>query len=153
MRIKVARIFNTYGPRMQLNDGRVVSNFILQALRGEPITIYGDGRQIRAFCYVDDLVEGMMRLMATPATVTGPMNLGNASEVSVLELAETVIGLTRSPSRIVFQPLPEDDPVQRCPDLTRAKAVLGWQAQIPLEEGLARTIDDFRRRLAAGPHQ
>jgi UDP-glucuronate decarboxylase len=148
LRIKIARIFNTYGPRMQLNDGRVVSNFIMQALRGEPITVYGDGAQTRAFCYVDDLVEGLLRLMATPAGVTGPVNLGNASEISVRELAETVVRLTGSPSRIAFRPLPQDDPVQRCPDLARARALLSWQASVPLEDGLARTIDDFRRRLA-----
>ncbi len=151
MPIKVARIFNTYGPRMHLNDGRVVSNFILQALRHEPITVYGAGAQTRAFCYVDDLVEGLVRLMATPADVTGPINLGTAQEVTVLELAETIIRLARSRSKVVFRPLPEDDPGRRCPDLARAQSVLGWQPRVPLEEGLARTIDDFRRRLAPSP--
>ncbi len=148
MPIKVARIFNTYGPRMQLNDGRVVSNFILQALRGEPITIYGDGAQTRAFCYVDDLVEGLVRMMATPSECTGPINLGSAREVAVLELAKMVIRLTGSRSKVVACPLPEDDPVRRCPDLTQAKTVLGWEARVAFEDGLARTIEDFRRRVA-----
>jgi UDP-glucuronate decarboxylase len=148
--IKVARIFNTYGPRMQLNDGRVVSNFILQALQGAPITIYGEGAQTRAFCYVDDLVEGLVRLMATRPEVTGPINLGNPREVTVVELAEMVIRLTRSSSRIVSRALPPDDPAQRCPDVAQARAVLGWEARIPLEDGLARTIEDFRQRLPTG---
>jgi UDP-glucuronate decarboxylase len=148
--IKVARIFNTYGPRMHFNDGRVVSNFVLQALRHEPITIYGDGTQTRSFCFVEDLVEGLVRLMATPAATTGPINLGNAREVTVLDLAETVIRLTRSRSQLVFQALPEGDPVRRCPDLTLARAELDWQPRIALEDGLERTIDDFRRRLAGG---
>ena len=148
--IKVARIFNTYGPRMHFDDGRVVSNFVLQALRDEPITIYGDGTQTRSFCFVDDLVEGLVRLMATPAATTGPINLGNAREVTVLDLAETIIRLTRSRSQLVFQPLPEGDPVRRCPDLTLARAELDWQPRIALEDGLERTIEDFRRRLAGG---
>jgi UDP-glucuronate decarboxylase len=148
--IKVARIFNTYGPRMHFDDGRVVSNFVLQALRHEPITIYGDGTQTRSFCFVEDLVEGLVRLMATPAATTGPINLGNAREVTVLDLAETVIRLTRSRSQLVFHALPEGDPVRRCPDLTLARAELDWQPQIALEDGLERTIEDFRRRLAGG---
>jgi UDP-glucuronate decarboxylase len=151
MAIKVARIFNTYGPRMHLNDGRVVSNFILQALRHEPITVYGAGAQTRSFCYVDDLVEGLMRLMATPAEITGPINLGNAQEVTVLELAETIIRLAGSRSKVEFRPLPEDDPGRRCPDLSRARSILDWQAGVALEDGLARTIEDFRRRLAGSP--
>ncbi len=151
MAIKVARIFNTYGPRMHLNDGRVVSNFILQALCHEPITVYGAGAQTRSFCYVDDLVEGLVRLMATPAEITGPINLGNAQEVTVLELAETIIRLARSRSKVVFRPLPEDDPGRRCPDLSRAQSTLDWQARVPLEDGLARTIEDFRRRLTDSP--
>jgi UDP-glucuronate decarboxylase len=151
MAIKVARIFNTYGPRMHLNDGRVVSNFILQALRHEPITVYGAGAQTRSFCYVDDLVEGLVRLMATPAEITGPINLGNAQEVTVLELAETIIRLAGSRSKVEFRPLPEDDPGRRCPDLSRARSILDWQARVPLEDGLARTIEDFRRRLAGSP--
>jgi UDP-glucuronate decarboxylase len=150
MPIKVARIFNTYGPRMQLNDGRVVSNFIVQALQGAPLTIYGEGAQTRAFCYVDDLVEGLVRLMATPSEVTGPINLGNAREVTVVELAEMVIRLTRSSSRIVRLARPEDDPAQRCPDLAQARAALHWEARIPLEDGLARTVEDFRQRLPRG---
>ncbi len=151
MAIKVARIFNTYGPRMHLNDGRVVSNFILQALCHEPITVYGAGAQTRSFCYVDDLVEGLVRLMATPAEITGPINLGNAQEITVLELAETIIRLARSRSKVVFRPLPEDDPGRRCPDLSRARSILDWQARVPLEDGLARTIEDFRRRLTGSP--
>ncbi|SMH41147.1 UDP-glucuronic acid decarboxylase family protein [Azospirillum agricola] len=144
LEIKVARIFNTYGPRMHPNDGRVVSNFIMQALKGEPITIYGDGSQTRSFCYVDDLVEGLLRLMATGPDITGPINIGNPGEFTMLELAEKVIRLTGSSSRIVHLPLPQDDPRQRRPDITRAKNVLGWQPTIPLEEGLARAIPYFR---------
>ena len=146
-RIKVARIFNTYGPRMHPNDGRVVSNFIVQALTGADITIYGDGSQTRAFCYVDDLVEGLLRLMATDDDVTGPINIGNPAEIPVRVLAETVIRLTGSRSRLVRQPLPADDPVQRCPDITRARAVLDWQPTVALEEGLGRTIGYFERQL------
>jgi UDP-glucuronate decarboxylase len=142
--IRVARIFNTYGPRMHLRDGRVVSNFILQALAGEPITIYGDGSQTRAFCYVDDLVDGLVRLMAAADQVTGPINLGNPHEMSIRELAERIIGLTGSRATLVFKPLPADDPVQRCPDITLAKTTLGWQPRVPLEDGLKRTIAYFR---------
>ena len=144
VRIKVARIFNTYGPRMHPNDGRVVSNFIVQALRGEDITIYGNGGQTRAFCYVDDLIEGVVRMMGTGEAVTGPINLGNPVEVSIRALAELVIGLTGSSSRLVFRDLPQDDPVQRCPDISRARAVLGWEPVVGLEAGLGRTIAYFR---------
>ncbi|OGR34256.1 MAG: NAD-dependent dehydratase [Desulfuromonadales bacterium GWD2_61_12] len=150
LEIKVARIFNTYGPRMHPNDGRVVSNFIVQALRGEAITLYGDGRQTRSFCYVDDLVEGLMRLMATPAAVTGPMNLGNPVEFTIRQLAEAVIALTGSSSSLVFQPLPSDDPSQRQPDITLARQTLGWEPTVALEEGLRRTIAYFRGTAAAG---
>ena len=143
LQIKVARIFNTYGPRMHPNDGRVVSNFIVQALKGEPITVYGDGSQTRSFCYVDDLVEGLLRLMETDQTVTGPMNLGNPGEFTILELAETIIRLTKSRSRIERRPLPPDDPKQRQPDIIAAKQILKWQPEIPLEEGLRRTIEYF----------
>jgi UDP-glucuronate decarboxylase len=142
--IRVARIFNTYGPRMHLRDGRVVSNFILQALAGEPITLYGDGNQTRAFCYVDDMVDGLVRLMAAPDGVTGPINLGNPHEVSIRELAERIVSLTGSPSTLVFKPLPADDPVQRCPDITLARTTLDWAPQVPLEEGLKKTIAYFR---------
>ena len=147
-RIKVARIFNTYGPRMHPNDGRVVSNFIVQALRGEDLTIFGDGSQTRAFCYVDDLVEGLLRLMATGDAVTGPVNLGNPQEIPVRALAETVIRLVGSRSRLVSRPLPADDPVQRCPDIARARAMLGWQPTIALEDGLQRTIAYFDATLS-----
>ncbi len=145
--IKVARIFNTYGPRMHPNDGRVVSNFIVQALRGEPITLYGDGSQTRAFCFVNDLVEGFLRLMATGDDVTGPVNLGNPHEIPVRELAERIIRLTGSQSEIVFRPLPQDDPTQRCPDITLARKLLGWEPAVSLEEGLQRTIAYFARLL------
>jgi UDP-glucuronate decarboxylase len=148
LRIKVARIFNTYGPRMHPNDGRVVSNFIVQALRGEDITLFGDGGQTRAFCYVDDLIEGFLRLMATGEEVTGPINLGNPHEIPVRALAERVIALTGSRSSIVYRPLPQDDPMQRCPDITRARAVLGWEPSIALDDGLARTIAYFERLLS-----
>jgi UDP-glucuronate decarboxylase len=148
-RIKVARIFNTYGPRMHPNDGRVVSNFIVQALKGEDITLYGDGGQTRAFCYVDDLVDGLIRLMGTGADFTGPINIGNPHEIPVRELAERVIALTNSKSKIVHRPLPQDDPMQRCPDITLAKKVLGWQPKIPLDEGLRRTIAYFDELLTA----
>ena len=147
LEIKVARIFNTYGPRMHPNDGRVVSNFIVQALRGEPITIYGDGSQTRSFCYVDDLVEGLMRLMRTPGEVTGPMNLGNPNECTVLELAERILSVTGSKSRIVFEPLPADDPRQRQPDISHAERTLGWRPQVELEEGLGKTIRYFKELL------
>ncbi|QJU57627.1 SDR family oxidoreductase [Sphingomonas sp. AP4-R1] len=149
VRIKVARIFNTYGPRMHPNDGRVVSNFIVQALRGQPITLYGDGSQTRAFCFVDDLVEGFVRLMATDEDCTGPMNLGNPHEISVAELARRVIDLTGSNSEIVYRPLPQDDPLQRCPDISFAKSKLGWEPQVRLEVGLSRTIEYFRELLTS----
>ena len=148
LRIRVARIFNTYGPRMQLNDGRVVSNFIVQALKGDPITIYGDGSQTRSFCYVDDLIDGLVRLMAAPDDVTGPVNIGNPGEFTMLQLAEKVVAKTGSKSKITFKPLPEDDPKQRRPDITLAKKALGWAPTIPLEEGLDRTIAYFRTRLS-----
>jgi UDP-glucuronate decarboxylase len=147
-RIKVARIFNTYGPRMHPNDGRVVSNFIVQALQGEDITLYGDGSQTRAFCYVDDLVEGLMRLMATEEAVTGPMNLGNPHEITVRELAERVVRLTGAGSALVQRELPADDPVQRCPDIGMAKRLLGWGPTILLEDGLTRTVGYFREMMA-----
>lgn len=147
LRIKVARIFNTYGPRMHLNDGRVVSNFIVQALRGQPITVYGEGLQTRSFCYVDDLIEGFLRFMASPDDVTGPMNLGNPGEFTILELAEKVIAKTGSKSKIEFRPLPSDDPTQRQPDITQAKSVLGWEPKVKLDEGLDKTIEYFDRLL------
>ncbi len=145
--IKVARIFNTYGPRMHPNDGRVVSNFIVQALRGQPITIYGDGSQSRSFCYIDDLVEGLVRFMDTPEEVIGPMNLGNPGEFTILELAESVLRMTGSRSELVFHPLPEDDPRQRCPDITLARTTLGWEPGIALAQGLEKTVDYFARLL------
>jgi UDP-glucuronate decarboxylase len=148
--IKVARIFNTYGPRMHVHDGRVVSNFIVQALRGEPITIYGDGSQTRSFCYVDDLVDALVRLMATPDEVTGPINLGNPAEMTVKALAERVIALTGSRSKIEYRPLPQDDPKQRQPDIARAKETLGWAPTTPLEEGLAKTVAYFDQLLKSG---
>jgi UDP-glucuronate decarboxylase len=150
MRIKVARIFNTYGPRMHPNDGRVVSNFIVQALKGQPITVYGDGKQTRAFCYVDDLVEGFLRLMATPDDTTGPINLGNPVEMTVRELAERVIAMIGSRSKIETRPLPADDPVQRCPDISQARKLLDWEPRVPLEVGLEKTIDYFDRLLTEG---
>lgn len=145
--IKVARIFNTYGPRMHPNDGRVVSNFIVQALRGEPITIYGEGNQTRSFCYVDDLIEGFIRLMNTEKGFTGPVNLGNPGEFTMLELAKKVIELTGSKSELTFKPLPEDDPKQRQPDITLAKEKLGWEPKINLNTGLIKTIESFSKRL------
>ena len=145
LEIKVARIFNTYGPRMHPADGRVVSNFIMQALAGEPITIYGDGSQTRSFCYVDDLIAGLIALMETGPDVTGPTNIGNPVEFTVRELAEKVIELTGSSSKIVEEPLPQDDPRQRQPDISKAKRELGWEPSIPLEDGLVKTIDYFRR--------
>lgn len=146
--IKVARIFNTYGPRMHPNDGRVVSNFIVQALRGDPITIYGEGQQTRSFCYVDDLVEGFLRLMDTPPGFTGPVNLGNPGEFTIRQLAEQVIALTGSASKLEFKPLPADDPMQRKPDISIATEKLGWQPQVALNEGLTRTIAYFDGLLA-----
>ncbi len=150
LRIKVARIFNTYGARMHPNDGRVVSNFIMQALKGEDITLYGDGSQTRSFCYVDDLVEGLIRLMNTDDAVTGPINLGNPGEFTIRELAETVIELTGAKSQLVHKPLPADDPKQRQPDITRARQTLDWEPTIPLREGLGRTIAYFEGLLASG---
>jgi UDP-glucuronate decarboxylase len=141
--VKVVRIFNTYGPRMHPNDGRVVSNFIVQALKGENITVYGDGAQSRSFCYVDDLVEAMSRMMATPRSVTGPINIGNPNEFTIRELAELIIELTGSKSRIVTAPLPSDDPRQRQPDITKARELLGWLPRIQLREGLVKTIAYF----------
>jgi UDP-glucuronate decarboxylase len=149
LRIRVARIFNTYGPRMLPNDGRVVSNFIVQALKGEPITIYGEGQQTRSFCYVDDLVSGLIKLMDAPDDVTGPLNLGNPVENTILELAEKVIALTKSTSKIINKPLPQDDPTRRRPDISLAKSKLGWQPSVPLDDGLARTIHYFRQQLAS----
>ena len=147
-RIKVVRIFNTYGPRMHPNDGRVVSNFIIQALTGEDITLYGDGSQTRAFCFVDDLIEGFVRMMATGDDVTGPVNLGNPHEITVRELAERVLAATGSRSRIVHKPLPQDDPLQRCPDIGLARTRLGWEPVVALEDGLARTIGYFEALLS-----
>ncbi len=147
--IKVARIFNTYGPRMHPNDGRVVSGFIVQALRNDPITIFGEGTQTRSFCYVDDLIEGLVKLMATPEDVIGPVNLGNPREMTVLELARRIVELTGSKSRFVHKPLPSDDPVQRQPDIRRARQALGWEPSTGLEAGLQRTIDYFRERIGA----
>ena len=142
--VKVVRIFNTYGPRMHPNDGRVVSNFIVQALLGRDITIYGDGSQTRSFCYVDDLIEGFVRMMATPSEVTGPINMGNPAEFTIRELAETVLRMVGSRSKLVFEPLPGDDPRQRQPDISRARDELDWHPKVGLEEGLARTIAYFR---------
>ena len=150
LRIKVARIFNTYGPRMHPNDGRVVSNFIVQALRGEDITVFGNGGQTRSFCYVDDLIEGLLRLMATGDDVTGPINLGNPGEFTILQLAEKVIQMTGAKSKIVNKPLPGDDPMQRKPDLTLARQKLGWEPVTALDEGLRRTIDYFEKLLSLG---
>jgi UDP-glucuronate decarboxylase len=147
LRIKVARIFNTYGPNMHPNDGRVVSNFIVQALTNQPITLYGEGTQTRSFCYVDDLIDGFLRLMDSSDDFTGPVNLGNPTEFTIRELAEKVIDLTGSGSQIVFKPLPSDDPTQRCPDISLAKAELGWEPTIPLAEGLRKTIPYFENML------
>jgi len=144
VRIKIARIFNTYGPRMNSNDGRVVSNFIVQALKGDDITIFGDGTHTRSFQYIDDLINGLIKLMATPDTFTGPVNIGNPSEVSVGELAEKIIKMTGSKSKLVYLPLPEDDPKQRRPDITLAMGVLGWQPVVDLETGLKKTIEYFK---------
>ncbi len=148
VRIKVARIFNTYGPRMHPNDGRVVSNFIVQALNNEPITMYGNGTQTRSFCYVDDLIEGFIRLMNSADEVTGPINLGNPGEFTMLELARKVISLSGSSSTIIHRPLPPDDPKQRQPDITAAHQILGWEPAIPLDQGLAKTIEYFKSKLA-----
>jgi UDP-glucuronate decarboxylase len=147
LEIKVVRIFNTYGPRMHPNDGRVVSNFVVQALKGQDITIYGDGQQTRSFCYVDDLVEAMIRMMESRAEFTGPVNIGNPGEFSMLQLAELVIKLTGSKSKIVYQPLPQDDPKQRRPDISLAKKEFDWQPNIQLEAGLQKTIAYFAQRI------
>jgi UDP-glucuronate decarboxylase len=143
----VARIFNTYGPRMQPGDGRVVSSFIVQALKGDPITVFGDGGQTRSFCYVDDLVEGITRLMLTDEACTGPINLGNSSEFTILELAEKVISFTGSRSKLIYKPLPQDDPRQRQPDLAKAKQHLGWEPKVTLADGLKETIAYFKHSL------
>jgi UDP-glucuronate decarboxylase len=145
--IKVARIFNTYGPRMHPNDGRVVSNFIIQALKGEPITIYGDGDQTRSFCFVDDLITAFVRLMDTPDDIVGPVNLGNPTEFTILELAQTVIEITGSKSKLVFMPLPLDDPTQRQPDITYARRILEWEPKVRLREGLDHTISYFEKLI------
>ncbi len=150
LRIKVARIFNTYGPRMHPKDGRVVSNFIVQALSGDPITIFGSGAQTRSFCYCDDLIDGFLAFMATDDTVTGPINLGNPVEFSMLELAQSVLDLTGSKSKLDYQPLPQDDPKQRCPDIRRAKADLNWEPRVQLREGLGHTIAYFDSLLTKG---
>jgi UDP-glucuronate decarboxylase len=149
LEIKVARIFNTYGPRMHPNDGRVVSNFVVQCLKGTPITIYGDGSQTRSFCYADDLIEGFLRLMATPSDVTGPINLGNPGEFTIRQLAELTIEMTGSKSKLTFVDLPQDDPKQRRPDITLAKKHLGWEPKVALKDGLKRTIDYFDKLLAS----
>jgi UDP-glucuronate decarboxylase len=149
LEIKVMRIFNTFGPRMHPNDGRVVSNFIVQALRGEPITIYGDGSQTRSFCYVDDLIEGMLRFMASPPEFTGPLNMGNPREFTMLELAELVLKLVGGSSRLTFMPLPQDDPKQRQPDISLAREALDWQPTVSLEDGLKETIAYFRELLTS----
>ena len=149
VKIRVARIFNTYGPRMNLHDGRVVSNFIRQAISGEAITLYGTGEQTRSFCYVDDLIDGLVKLMNTPGDVVGPINLGNPVEFTMKELAEKVVELTKSKSEMVYEALPSDDPQQRKPDTTKASEILGWSAKIDLEAGLARTIADFKPRVLA----
>jgi len=147
LEIKVVRIFNTYGPRMHPNDGRVVSNFIVQALRGEDITIFGSGEQTRSFCYVDDLVEVIVRMMASEASLTGPVNIGNPGEYSMLQLAETILRMTGSTSKLIFKPLPSDDPKQRRPDISIAKSKLGWEPKVSLEDGLAPTIAYFRQLI------
>lgn len=150
VRTKVARIFNTYGPRMHPNDGRVVSNFIMQALQGEPITIYGKGGQTRSFCYVSDLVDGLIRLMDSPDKVTGPINLGNPEEKTILELAEIIVRLTGSKSKIIFKDLPVDDPIRRCPNITKAKKSLKWQPKVQLEDGLKETVAYFKWHIERG---
>ena len=150
IKIKVVRIFNTYGPRMHPNDGRVVSNFIVQALKNEPITVYGDGTQTRSFCYVDDMVEGIIKMMNSPDDFTGPVNLGNPEEYRIIDLAKKIIDLTGSRSKIVFKPLPQDDPKRRRPDITLAKEKLGWEPKTPLEEGLKKTIAYFEELLRKG---
>jgi UDP-glucuronate decarboxylase len=148
LEIKVVRIFNTYGPRMHPNDGRVVSNFIVQALSGKDITIYGDGSQTRSFCYVDDLIEGFIRLMASPSDTTGPINIGNPVESTIKELAETIIAMVGGKSKLIFNPLPQDDPKQRKPDITLARNKLGWEPTVKLHDGLSNTVDYFKKFLA-----
>lgn len=145
--VKVVRIFNTYGPRMHPNDGRVVSNFITQALRGENLTIYGDGSQTRSFCYVDDLIDGLVRMMASPSEITGPLNMGNPVELTIKDLAETVLKIVGGPSKLIFLALPQDDPRQRQPDITSAHETLGWQPSVKIEQGLEKTVAYFRARL------
>ncbi len=152
LRIKVARIFNTYGPRMHPNDGRVVSNLIIQAVQNKPITIYGDGAQTRSFCYVDDQIEALIRLMSSSDDLTGPINLGNPTETSILELAQMIIELTGSSSSLEYQELPSDDPRRRCPDISQAKEKLGWEPTVPLKEGLTKTIEYFEELLKKGEH-
>jgi UDP-glucuronate decarboxylase len=147
LKIKVVRLFNTYGPRMHPYDGRVVSNFVVSALTGTPLTVYGEGQQTRSFCYIDDLIEGLISMMHSGDEVTGPINLGNPGEFTIAELADLVIEQTRTTAGIEYRPLPQDDPVRRQPDITRAKSVLGWGPSIPLDDGLARTIDFFRKSL------
>ena len=146
--VRIVRIFNTYGPRMRLRDGRVVPAFVQQALTGEPMTVFGEGQQTRSFCYVDDLIEGFLKLMDAPDGVTGPINIGNPGEFTIRQLAEIVIEMTGSRSEIVQMPLPQDDPLQRRPDITKARDVLGWQPTIPLRQGLERTIDYFKTLVA-----
>jgi UDP-glucuronate decarboxylase len=148
VKIKIARIFNTYGPNMHPHDGRVISNFIVQALKGKDITIYGDGTQTRSFQYVDDLLDGLLKLMGTPEGFTGPVNIGNPTEFTIIDLARQIIEMTGSPSKIIFQPLPEDDPMQRQPDISLAKKVLNWEPAIPLETGLKKTINYFEKLLS-----
>jgi len=150
VRIKIARIFNTYGPRMHPNDGRVVSNFIIQAIQNKPITIYGDGSQTRSFCYVDDMLDGLIKLMNTNDEIIGPINLGNPSEFKIIELAELIIDLTSSKSQIIHLPLPEDDPIRRQPDITKAKSILEWHPKISLKNGLIKTIEYFERLMIEG---
>jgi len=147
VKIKIVRIFNTYGPRMHPNDGRVVSNFIIQALRNENITVYGTGEQTRSFQYVDDLVEGIVRFMNADNSFIGPVNIGNPEEYTIIELAEKIIHLTHSKSKIIFHPLPQDDPMQRCPDITLAKKKLNWEPKVKLEEGLIKTIEYFSKSI------
>jgi UDP-glucuronate decarboxylase len=147
VQIKVARIFNTYGPHMHPQDGRVISNFIVQALQGEDLTVYGNGGQTRSFCYVDDLIDGLIALMQSADAVVGPINIGNPGEYTILEVAEMVLKLTGGRSKIIFKPLPQDDPTQRQPDITLAKNTLGWEPRVPLQEGLERTVAYFRTLL------
>jgi UDP-glucuronate decarboxylase len=147
IKIKIIRIFNTYGPRMSINDGRVVSNFIIQALRGDDITIFGDGTHTRSFQYIDDLIEGIIKMMNTPESFTGPVNIGNPDEFRIIDLAEKIINLTGSRSKIVFKPLPQDDPKQRQPDISLAKSKLDWSPKVDLESGLKMTIDYFKKEL------